>query len=78
MIFSPGHLANECRLVRMQQGLTQNDLAQRVGIKQNTVSRFETSPNSVKLETAFKIMQALGLGVQLQLNHGSSHLPPEW
>lgn len=63
MIYSPKQLANLLLLMRQKQGMTQADVAIKVGIKQATVSNFENNPDKTKLSTMFKIVQALNLSV---------------
>ena len=59
-IYSPVQLANYLKLVRQKNQWTQSDLAQRMGIKQATVSNFETT-----LTTVFKILQSLELSMAI-------------
>ena len=44
---------------RKQLGLTQSQVAEKVGLKQKTISAFENKPESTMLETAFVILSAL-------------------
>ncbi|MGG6109031.1 type II toxin-antitoxin system antitoxin HipB [Pantoea allii] len=68
MIYSPRQLANQVKLLRQQDGLTQAELAKTVGLKQATLSHFENNPETTSLATLFKILQALNLAVVLQGN----------
>ncbi|WP_434641142.1 type II toxin-antitoxin system antitoxin HipB [Klebsiella sp. I138] len=63
MIYSPVQLANYLRLVRQKNQWTQSDLAQRMGIKQATISNFENHPEKTTLTTVFKILQSLELSM---------------
>nr|WP_314266046.1 type II toxin-antitoxin system antitoxin HipB [uncultured Moellerella sp.] len=54
-------LAQAVRNSRKIRRLTQSDTAEKVGIKQTTISSFENNPDSTKLETLFKILSALNL-----------------
>ncbi|MBD1575918.1 type II toxin-antitoxin system antitoxin HipB [Vibrio sp. S11_S32] len=65
MIYNPKQLANQLKLIRTQRDLTQNDLAKKVGIKQSTLSSFETHPETTQLQTVFKIIQALEVDFEL-------------
>lgn len=65
-IYSPGQLANAMKLIRQKNGWTQNDLAQRIGIKQATISNFENNPDKTTLTTLFKILQSLEMSLILQ------------
>ncbi|MBW1212354.1 type II toxin-antitoxin system antitoxin HipB [Pantoea allii] len=72
MIYSPRQLANQVKLLRQQDGLTQAELAKTVGLKQATLSHFENNPETTSLATLFKILQALNLAVVLQGNQPAS------
>lgn len=50
---------------RWQQRLSQTALAQRFGLKQKTISKFENNPGSSEIETMFKILAGLGLELVL-------------
>lgn len=64
-IYSPVQLANYLKLVRQKNQWTQSDLAQRMGIKQATVSNFENHPEKTTLTTVFKILQSLELSMAI-------------
>ena len=61
MIYSPQQLANQLKLIRTKHSLSQSELAEKVGIKQSTLSNFENHPDTTQLKTVFKIIQALEL-----------------
>ncbi|WP_283130141.1 type II toxin-antitoxin system antitoxin HipB [Enterovibrio norvegicus] len=65
MIYSPQQLANQLKLFRTKQKLTQAELAQRVGLKQATISSFENRPETTQLKTVFKIIQAIGVKMDI-------------
>ncbi|MDK9582859.1 helix-turn-helix domain-containing protein [Lelliottia wanjuensis] len=54
-------LANAIRDQRKSLQLTQAETAERVGMKQTTVSGFEQNPDTSKLETLFRLLSALEL-----------------
>ncbi|WP_411572096.1 helix-turn-helix domain-containing protein [Xenorhabdus nematophila] len=58
--------------------MTQKDTADRVGIKQSTVSGFENSPEKSKLETLFKLLSSLGLELQVTERNGSTKSDSRW
>ncbi|WP_213992562.1 helix-turn-helix domain-containing protein [Sodalis sp. dw_96] len=60
-VTSPASLASTVRDQRKLNKLSQVKAAERVGIKQTTVSDFENKPESTKLETLFKILSSLDL-----------------
>ncbi|HKS33649.1 MAG TPA: type II toxin-antitoxin system antitoxin HipB [Enterobacteriaceae bacterium] len=54
-------LSSYLKDVRITQKLSQGKVANKVGIRQDTVSSFEQHPDSTRLETFFKILSALNL-----------------
>ena len=53
-------LGEKLRRLRKAQGLTQGELADKVGIGINTIVRYETSKNSPKVEILELITKELG------------------
>ncbi|MEQ5274081.1 helix-turn-helix domain-containing protein [Proteus terrae] len=55
-------------------------VAQKVGIRQDTVSNFELNPNSTKLETFFKLLSALNLEMEIHPKDAKNNLAhkSEW
>ena len=64
-ITRPEQLGAFIKDYRSKNGLTQSDIAKRVGVRTATVSDFENKPQSCKLETFFKILAALNLSLGL-------------
>ena len=56
----PMTIGNRIRELRAPAGLTQQDLADRVGVSRQTINAIETSKYSPSLEVAFRIARALG------------------
>jgi HTH-type transcriptional regulator/antitoxin HipB len=54
---------------RLNAQLSQSKVASKVGIRQDTVSSFELSPDSTKLETLFKILSALNLELDIKVRN---------
>lgn len=52
---------------RDQQGLTQQELARKVGIRQSNLSRIETGAVSPTIETLGKIAEGLGKKLVIQM-----------
>ena len=51
---------------RKREEITQADLARLAGgIKQSTVSNFENNPAAAKVDTLFKLVNALGLEIHI-------------
>jgi putative transcriptional regulator len=59
-----GAIRNQIRELRAQRNLTQQELADQVGVTRQTVIAMEQDKYSPSLETAFKV--ALVLGVPLE------------
>ena len=51
--------------IRLGENLSQADVANKVGIRQDTVSSFELRPDSTKMETFFKVLSALDLDFEI-------------
>lgn len=66
IITSPKMLSHVIREFRYKDNTSQTDIAKQVGIKQATVSAFENTPESTKIETLFKILTALELELVVQ------------
>jgi ribosome-binding protein aMBF1 (putative translation factor) len=52
---------------RTEQGITQTELARRVGTKQNNISRFESGAHMPTLDFAGKVAAALGKELHISL-----------
>lgn len=52
--------------IRQTRKLSQGKVANKVGIRQDTVSSFERNADATKLETLFKILSALELELVIQ------------
>lgn len=59
-----GGLRNRIRELRAAQGITQQELADRVGVTRQTVIAMEGDKYSPSLETAFKVALALGAPIE--------------
>ena len=57
------------RQLRIDAGLTQDALADRLGIKKQTISRYENSEREPNIRTAKKLADALGVSLE-SLVHG--------
>jgi HTH-type transcriptional regulator / antitoxin HipB len=65
MIHSPKELAEFTKDYRSRRKLSQAEVGDRVGLRQKTVSAFESKPESTKLETFFRLLSALDLELQI-------------
>ena len=60
-------LGERLREERRKAGLTQEQLAQRIGTKKSYISRVENGHADIQLSTLFKIFQGLGRRVSLRV-----------
>lgn len=56
-------LANNIRATRLDRGMTQEDLADLVGVKRNTISQYETKRRYISLEMVVRISIALRISL---------------
>jgi putative transcriptional regulator len=54
-------IENQIRALRALQGMTQQELADKIGVTRQTVIAIEQDKYSPSLETAFKVAIALGV-----------------
>ncbi|HEY6445105.1 MAG TPA: helix-turn-helix transcriptional regulator [Acidobacteriaceae bacterium] len=59
-----GAIRNQIRELRAQRNLTQQDLADQVGVTRQTVIAMEQDKYSPSLETAFKVARVLGVPLE--------------
>ena len=57
---------------RKVNGLTQKDIAERLGVTQQTYARLEANPGSASIERLFKVFTVLGVEIELSSSLGSS------
>ena len=60
-------ISRTIRNARKQKGLSQKDLAEKMGVKQSLVSRWESSECNYTIDTLVEIADALGLSVRCPL-----------
>jgi HTH-type transcriptional regulator / antitoxin HipB len=65
IIHSTRELAEFTRDRRKRERLSQAEVSERVGLRQMTVSAFESKPDSTKLETLFRLLSALNLEMRI-------------
>ncbi len=61
IIHSTKELAEYVKDYRKRKRLRQAEVSDRVGLRQMTISAFESKPESTKLETFFRLLSALDL-----------------
>lgn len=58
-------IVNHIRRLRFEHGeMTQSDLAERIGVTRQTILAIESGKYGPSLETAFRIAQVFGVGVE--------------
>ena len=59
-------LAGIIRERRREKALSQSETGRLVGVRQATISKLENNPGNTRLETLFRVMSALGLGLHVE------------
>lgn len=65
LINNPQELASFVKERRQRLKLNQATIGKSVGVKQQTISNLESSPELVRLNTLYKILASLGLELHL-------------
>lgn len=75
---TPGQLGQILKGYRQQQGLSQQLVGERVGVRQSQISVIEAKEARATVETLFKVLS--GLGLELVLRETPKGEPPagEW
>lgn len=60
-IWAPADFGLAIQQARMEQGITQTDLAERADIAQSAVSAIENGKNTILLRTLIELMNELGI-----------------
>lgn len=63
---------------RKQLKMSQSEVADLVGLKQDTISKFENSPDNSRINTLFRILSALNLNMSLVEKEQETHEEIEW
>lgn len=63
---------------RKKLKLSQAEVANRVGLKQKTISAFENKPESTKLETLFYILSAVNLDFTVLSKDDNAFTSKQW
>ncbi len=56
-------VGSKIRQLRKERGLTQSELARRIGVQQSDLCRMENGEYKVSLETLFKILGVFGMDI---------------
>ena len=66
-----GHITNGIRALRLKQGgMTQQELADRVGVTRQTINVIEANRYSPSLEVAFRIARVFGVPLERVFRYG--------
>ncbi len=57
-------MKSRLRLLRAEHGMTQEDLAARIGVSRQAINALETERHDPSLDLAYKIAAAFGLAVE--------------
>ena len=60
-------ISDKISLLRRQKGLTQEQLAEKIGTKKTYISRLENGKADIQLNTLFRIFEGLGRRVVLTI-----------
>ncbi len=70
---SGGLITNDIRALRFQQGeMTQQELADRIGVTRQTVNAIEGNKYSPSLEVAFRIARVFGVPLERVFQYGAA------
>jgi HTH-type transcriptional regulator / antitoxin HipB len=75
---SPKALAQFVINQRKKLKLSQEDVGNRVGLKQKTISAFENKPEGTKIDTLFDILSAVNLDIHISVKNEDANIPSEW
>lgn len=50
---------------RTKKGMTQEEIAKKIGTKQSAISRFESGRMKTKIDFLYKLAEALGMKIQI-------------
>lgn len=64
------YLGEEVRRLRIQRGLSQQELAEHMGVSQSVVARLEAGGVEPRLSTLDRVAQALGVELRVQFLTG--------
>jgi len=67
---SPKQLGNIIQRTRKQRGMTQTDLANLSGLRQEKISKIESGQDGAKLSTIFALLAALNLEITVGTRSG--------
>lgn len=74
---SPKQIGNAIRRARKKRGMSQSELGEKAGLRQETISLIENGNPATKLETILAVLSALDLELQVhpRISQGLINLP---
>ena len=75
---SPQALAQFVIHQRKKLKLSQEEVGNRVGLKQKTISAFENRPEGTKIDTLFDILSAVNLDLNISPKNEDASIQSEW
>ncbi len=61
---SKAEIGSRIKKIRLAQGLTQHDLAERIGVTEKQISKIETGVHYPKFDNFIKILEALNISMR--------------
>lgn len=68
LLQTPDQLAVHLRALRLANGWSQKQLAEKLGLSQSRVARIERDPLSISVEQLLKVLSALGANVRIHVD----------
>lgn len=65
IVHSPADIALHYRSLRKSHKLSQAAIAEKIGVRQDTVSSFENQPDNTRIETVFRLIAALDMEIHI-------------
>ncbi len=78
LIHSPTELATLVKAHRQKLKMSQAEISDLVGLRQQTLSEFEINPQSTQLDTLFRILSALQLDIKIVAKNEKSAAVAQW
>ena len=64
--------------IREKQNLTQDDLAQLLNVNKSNISKIENNLKSIRMDTFFRVLEALNTKMTIKLEFGKIHREIAW
>ena len=74
LLQTPDQLAVHLRALRLAQGCSQKQLAEKLGLSQSRIARIERHPLGISVEQMLKVLGALGASMRIHLDTDKAQL----